>query len=110
MFIDILLYNVSSQENRSLNQLTVESLSEHGVSISKQGLDKRFNERSVSFVKALLERTLQNQAETLRLNQSWLDIFERIRIKDGTRFEIPEQFQSRFPGSGGSASKAGVCI
>jgi hypothetical protein len=110
MFIDILLYNSSSDANKSLNQLTIETLSEHGVSISKQGMDKRFNEQSVEFIKAIFERYLAKQIQESSIDAGWLGHFGHVRIKDGTRFDVPEEFYQSFPGSGGSASKAGICI
>lgn len=110
MFIDILLFNSSSEDNKSLNQLTVEVLSEHKVSISKQGLDKRFNDQAINFIKTVFERHLTSQIHNESIEAGWLGCFEKVRIKDGTRFDVPEEFFETLPGSGGSASKAGVCI
>ncbi len=110
MFFDILLFNASSDANKSLNQLTVEALSGHRVHISKQGLDKRFNEQAVAFIKTVFEQHLANQIYTEGIDDGWLGHFEHVRIKDGTRFDVPEEFFQELPGSGGSASKAGVCI
>lgn len=110
MFFDILLFNASSDANKSLNQLTVEALGEHRVHISKQGLDKRFNEQAVAFIKTVFEQHLACQLYTESIGDGWLGHFEHVRIKDGTRFDIPEEFFQELPGSGGSASKAGVCI
>lgn len=110
MFFDILLYNSSSESNKSLNQLTVEVLSEHEVKISKQGIDKRFNDRSVEFIKTIFERVLALQVQKEGIISEWLSSFSHVRIKDSTRFNIPEEFHEILPGSGGSASKAGVCI
>jgi hypothetical protein len=110
MFIDILLYNSSSDANKSLNQLTIETLSEHGVSISKQGIDKKFNCKSVLFIKTVFERHLAKQIHNENIDAGWLGHFGHVRIKDGTRFDVPEEFYQLLPGFGGSASKAGVCI
>jgi hypothetical protein len=110
MFFDILLYNSSSDSNKSLNQLTVEVLSEHGIKISKQGIDKRFSDRSVEFVKTIFERVFTLQVQEEGIDSNWLAQFHHVRIKDSTRFDIPEEFNEILPGSGGSASKAGVCI
>jgi hypothetical protein len=110
MFFDILLYNSSSDSNKSLNQLSVEVLSEHGVKISKQGIDKRFNERSVEFIKTVFERIFTLRVQEGGIDSEWLSQFNQVRIKDSTRFDIPEEFHEILPGSGGSASKAGVCI
>jgi hypothetical protein len=110
MFFDILLYNASSESNKSLNELTVEAISEHHLAISKQGVDKRFNESSLLFIKTIFEKHLAAQYSHLRIEDGWLSHFKHLRIKDGTRFDVPEDFYKQLPGSGGSASKAGVCI
>ncbi len=110
MFFDILLYNSSSDSNKSLNALTIEVLSEHGVSISKQGIDKRFGKASVLFIKTVFERYLKSQIHKSGIEDGWLGHFNQVRIKDSTKFDIPEEFFEILPGSGGSASKAGVSI
>ena len=43
VFFDLLMYDSSSAKSKSLNQLAVESISAHDIRISKQGIDKRFN-------------------------------------------------------------------
>ena len=110
MFFDILLYNSSSDSNKSLNQLTIEVLSEHGVKISKQGIDKRFGENSVLFVKTVFERYLKSQILQSGIEDGWFGHFNRVRIKDSTKFDVPKEFVDMLPGSGGSASIAGVSI
>ena len=110
MLIDILLYNSSSDANKSLNQLTIETLSEHAVSISKQGIDKKFNTKAVLFIKTVFERQIAKQIHDKSIDAGWLGHFGHVRIKDGTRFDVPEGFYQLLPGFGGSASKAGVCI
>ena len=37
-------------------------------------------------------------------------LFNRVIIKDATRFELPESYKDYLPGSGGAASKAGACL
>jgi hypothetical protein len=110
MFFDILLYNASSDSNKSLNELTIEAISGHNLTISKQGIDKRFNEKALLFIKTIFEKYLVAQFSHLLIADGWLGHFNHVRIKDGTRFEVPENFHQQLPGSGGSASKAGVCI
>ena len=109
MFFDILLFNSSSTGNKSLNQLAVEAKSEHGIIISKQGIDKRFNDGALNFIQNLIEKQLSIEL-VKQFDVGWFSFFNRVRIKDGTRFDIPEQFEIYLPGMGGSASNAGICI
>lgn len=108
-FFDIMMYDASSVHSKSLNQLAIEAMSEYDIGITKQGIDKRFNDKTLDFFKYLIEKQL-----SVKLDQSieagWLGSFNRVLIKDGTRFDLPEAFHDRLPGSGGSASKAGACL
>lgn len=109
VFFDLLMYDVSSERMKSLNQLAIEAHSEHNIYVSKQGIDKRFNESTLCFLKLLIEKQLSVEIGQ-QLDIGWLSPFNRVTIKDGTRFDIPEEYRCYLPGSGGSASKAGVCI
>ena len=98
-----------NQENKSLNQCAIEVKNRHKVSISKQGLDERFNAQSVLFIKSLLEEQVKLQI-TSQVSSDLLNKFNRVLIKDSTRFDIAEQHKEVYPGSRGSASKASMCI
>jgi len=109
VFFDLLMYDISARRSKSLNQLAIEAESEHDIEISKQGLDKKFNEHAINFLTQLIEKQL-----SVELNQQidigWLNFFPEVKIKDGTRFDLPEVYKDYLPGSGGSASKAGACL
>jgi hypothetical protein len=107
-FIDILLYG-SNSEKKSLNQCAVEAKNSHKISISKQGIDNRFNDCSVSFIKAMLEDQIRSQI-TSEISSELLNKFNCIKIKDSTSYDISSEHMEKYPGSGGSASKAGMKI
>jgi len=107
-FIDLMFYAVSS-ETPSLQQIVKEAPAEHSITLSKQGLDSRFSSASVAFSKSLLEEAIATQIlDTHTFNS--LEIFNRILIKDSTKFNIHDLLKNEFPGSGGSGSEAGVSI
>ena len=45
------MYDMSSGESKSLNQLSIEARSEHDIGVTKQGIDKKFNEHTLSVLK-----------------------------------------------------------
>jgi len=47
---------------------------------------------------------------TRAVSSEVLGKFNRVLIKDSTRFDIAEQHKEKYPGSGGSASQAGMSI
>jgi hypothetical protein len=109
MFFDLLMYDISSGKSKSLNQLAIETRSEHEIDVSKQAIDKRFNDQTLSFLKVLTEKQLSLKLGK-ELDAGWLSSFNRVIIKDGTRFDLPEEYKNFLAGSGGSASQAGACL
>lgn len=103
------MYDVSSGITKSLNQLAIEAKSEHDIGVSKQGIDKKFNDNTLDFLKLLIEKQLTVELDH-QIEAGWLSPFNRVTIKDGTRFKLPENYKDYLPGSGGSASKAGACL
>jgi len=103
------MYDISSGKSKSLNQLAIETRSEHEIGVSKQGIDKRFNNQTLSFLKVLIEKQLSLKLGK-ELEAGWLSSFNRVTIKDGTRFDLPEEYKNYLGGSGGSASQAGACL
>ncbi len=109
MFFDLLMYDMSAGASKSLNQLSIEARSEHDIGVTKQAIDKKFNEHTLSFIKRLIEKQLSVELD-LNIDAGWLRSFNRVPIKDGTRFQLPQEYKDYLPGSGGSGSKAGACI
>jgi len=79
------------------------------VSLSKQALDERFSESSISFSKALLAQALSEQTE-ISLSKDKKELFNRVLVKDSTRFNVDESFKEYFPCYGGDSSEAGISI
>ncbi len=111
LFLHLMLYGVDS-ELKSLRQISSRAKSEHTLHVSKQGLDERFSQASVDFVKTLISQTLASQiSSTLAPNE--LQLFNTVRIKDSTTFGLHESLSEHFEGygkGGGPSSKAGVSI
>ncbi len=104
-----MMYDSSSAKPKSLNQLAIEALSVYDIGISKQGMDKRFNEQALAFLKHLIEKQLSVELGQ-QIEAGWLSLFHRVVIKDATRFDLPEKYKDHLAGPGGAASKAGACL
>lgn len=92
------------------NQLSLEDLAndfseQHGVTISKQGLHDRFNDFSVEFMRALLQEQLSRQLCCAQ-HADVFRYFNRVRIKDSTRYGVPEQYAAVYKGQGGFTKTA----
>jgi len=111
MFFDILLYCASQSETFSLSQTSSKVKTMHGVTITKQSIDGRFTEGAVAFVKGILKELLERQLSNV-FCADFLSQFNHVRIKDSTRFIVPDKLREHFKGSGGSqgTSNASVSI
>lgn len=108
-FLDLMLFNSQFNHCLSLNQLAIEASSVYDMEITKQGLDQRINDRAVDFFKLLLQHQLNNQISQ-PIDTNLLSSFNRVRIKDSTKFDVNSQLEEELPGYGGAASLACTSI
>lgn len=109
MFLEMLLFKVFDNGTVSLNDHSVHVAMTHEVQMRKQSIDDRFNVSSVEFVRTLLQQHLGTQIDK-SIDVKCLKNFTSVKIKDSTRFQIPDNLKEQYPGSGGAASKAGVHV
>ena len=109
IFLSLIVFNVNSLHDESLNDLTVDLAQNYKVDITKQGLQDRFNACAVSFLTAALENLLNKQLAGKVSFPNCIE-FKRFLIKDSVCFQIDSSLAEYYPGSGGSASKANVRI
>ncbi|WP_257154710.1 IS4 family transposase [Bacillus cereus] len=73
--------------------------------------NKRFNEKSVLFLKHIFSLLLQQKiCEQTQISNQLFAHFQRIRIMDATMFQVPNTLEHIYPGSGGCAQTAGIKI
>lgn len=93
----------------SLNDLAIYHKINFGVTLTRQAIGKRFTANATCFVKKLLAQLLiSNLSITSEIFIH--SCFNRIRIKDSTCNQLPENMAEAYPGSGGAGSKAAVRI
>ena len=109
MFIDNLLFDAVSVNTKSLNAQAINTSGKYNVEITKQGIDQRYTPKAVKFIQTLIGELLYNQFSH-SMEVGWFKTFNRVLIKDSTKFDVSENLAKQLPGSGGNASKAGVCI
>ena len=73
----------------------------HGLQVRKQSIQERFNERTVAFMKSILSMLLAHQLKPAVKEESLL-FFNRIRVKDSTRFTLPAAYAQIYKGAGGA--------
>ena len=112
VFFDLMFYASSLSHNSSLEYLVSYLESRYGIKIRKQSLNDRFTEKTVSFVKVVLSRLICYQFSETLYCEEFLSSFNYVRIKDSTKFNVPDTLASHYRGNGGSADTppAGICI
>ena len=81
----------------------------HGFKITKQSIDGRFTEGAVAFVKELLKELLERQLSKV-FCAGFLSQFNKVRIKDSTRFTVADKLRGHFKGSGGGKGTSNACV
>ena len=105
-FLELLFSQPANITKNSLTSLC-SILDDSGLAISKQGLDKKFNENTVAFLKQiylLLFEAQSKQASHKAFVKSTIN-FQSLRILDGTSIKLPPAFEHIYPGTVGSAVK-----
>lgn len=100
--------------NQPLGQVSLEDLAndfceQNGITISKQAIQERFNDYAVIFMQALLKEQLSRQLPIVENNGAY-KLFNRIRIKDSTRYVLPKKYASTYKGHGGISGPAQISI
>ena len=110
-FVDLLMFSSQHLDQVSLEDLANDFGEKHGLSISKQALQERFNEQAVNFLMELLNRQLKSQLPGLPIDKR-IDYarFSSIKVKDSTRFELPASYACAYKGHGGVSSPAQISI
>jgi len=107
-FLDMLLFTHFNHKELSLNDLAIQLEQRYKISITKQGLDERFTEAAVNFFKIILEKII-NISVQQNIEIDFTE-YKKVRIKDSTAFQLPDSMYDKYPGSGGSGSKASIRI
>lgn len=80
------------------------------LSITTEGLNQRFNDKSVSFMKYIFKEILLRQSNILSEGTMINTHFNQIRITDSSAFKLPSVFQGKYKGTGGNQTASGIKI
>lgn len=102
-FIDTLIFSGLDHSQLSLQECCNDLAQQHQKSMSKVALHNRFNERSLGFLKLVLE---DQMASKLEINQdvNWAT-FSKVLIADSCKFVMPEHYAEDYPGYGSFGNK-----
>jgi hypothetical protein len=107
LFVQTMVLSCMDKPEASLNQM-VQWSEELGLELTAQGLNKRLNERAVTFLWRLVERAVVSLRRQARVPEAQLEQFKEVSIVDSTQVALPECLRVQFAGSGGNASSASI--
>nr|NQU91544.1 IS4 family transposase [Bacteroidota bacterium] len=110
-FLDMLLFTHFNHEKLSLNELSIQLKLRYGVKITKQGINDRFTQAAINFIKGIVEKAIKIViAADTGDDLGCFPQFTQLKLKDSTSFQLPEDMAEKYPGSGGNGSKAAIRI
>ena len=112
VFLALVTFGLWSDAKTTLAQLAAKvTRLDTPLQVSAEAIHQRMNTRAVAFLKDLIRQALEKiQALDYTYDDHLFDFFTKVYLADSTGFGLPEQLKHLFPGSGGSASKAGAKI
>ena len=106
--VNTLLFNESDMLNTSLPDLTADLSQVYDIDISKEAMHKKFTPACVDFFKALLQEMLGGQLSKDTGGTALLFHFPQIKIKDSTKFSLPDNYNGDYKGYGNFSKKNGL--
>lgn len=106
-FLRMMLFDHFQYQSPSLQQHALSLYQEGATDISKQAIDKRFNNNTVLFIEKLFEALLNQQQLNTHISSHLSAHFNSIKVMDSTEFKLPDCFAEAFPGY--SACNALAC-
>jgi S-adenosylmethionine hydrolase len=108
-FLALCTFSEANICDESLTKLCTILRKNFGTTISTEGLNSRFNDNAVEFMKSFFLKAMIQQNKILEDNfDEFKKVFSRIRILDSTHYSLPEKLQEYYCGNGGGASKSAV--
>jgi Transposase DDE domain len=78
------------------------------LKVSRTAIHKKFNSNTVQFLKELLYHHLSVHLQENYTSKDQLESFNRINIKDSTKFTLPSSLVDAYPGYGGFNRSSGI--
>jgi hypothetical protein len=112
IFLALITFGVWSDATTTLAQLAAKvSQLDDQLEVSPEAVYQRMNKRAHAFLQDLISQVLAKVHALEHLcDEGLFPAFTKVYLADSTGFELPNSLHALFPGSGGSAAKAGAKI
>lgn len=109
-FLKMIFFDHLQNEQPSLQEHAFGIYDDQNIKITKQAIDKRFNDKAVNFIKKLFEKFLDHRVDRGSISSDLGKSFSGIRIMDSTEFKLPASLLQAFPGYSGDGTAACAAI
>jgi hypothetical protein len=112
LFLALVTFGPWHAANTTLAQLAAKAAQlDKPVDVSPEAIHQRMNKKAIAFLQDMIRQALAKAQTLERVCEDGLfTFFTKVYIADSTGFALPEALHKTFPGSGGSAAKAGAKI
>jgi hypothetical protein len=107
-FLDTVFF-CNQANSPSLAEYSID-LAQQGIYVTKQAIDKRFNDQTKAMLSNLLQDAIAQQLPTKTAGKNYQSLFTDIRIMDSSEFNVSKRAATVFPGYGGEGREAIVQI
>ena len=108
-FVQALVFGFLANPQATLEQLA-QSAANVGISISPQGLEKRFTQTAAACLKQVLEAAVQQVVAAHPVAVPLLQRFEGVYVLDSTTITLPDSLASVWQGCGGSRTGSAAAL
>lgn len=100
----------NAQSSPSLSEYSIDLAHNTAENVSKQAIDKRFNERTKNMLTDILQKVTAKQIKRSFNSKNSSTFFSEIRIMDSSEFVVSKKVADSFPGYGGTGREAIVQV
>jgi hypothetical protein len=104
------MYGFQIGQNFSLLDMASSLFRDFRLKITKQSLHNRFTENAVEFLKSCLDHLVAQKIRYGGDRGILKSHFNRVRIKDSTKFALPDCFSAKYKGYGGALANSSSMI
>ena len=112
LFLALVTFGTWGEANTTLAQLAAKVTQlDKDVDVSPEAIHQRMKKKAIAFLQDMIRQAIAKVQSIERVCDDGLfTYFTKVYLADSTGFELPEELHKTFPGSGGSAAKAGAKI
>ena len=112
LFLALVTFGAWSDATTTLAQLAAQATQvDEQVEVSPEAIHQRMHRRALAFLQDMLQRALAKvQAVEQVCDDGLFTAFPKVCLAESPGFALPDNLHALFPGSGGSAAKAGAKI